>query len=120
MSARCAMILLGGAGGFAPRASRRPKCRPVLAANQQFATNTHRNSMKPEAVLRSIKLFHTAIWLLFALFILGIPILGYLGRIRQAAWLVCIVLVEVLVLVFNGLRCPLTDLAARYTTAPRD
>lgn len=70
--------------------------------------------------MRSIKLLHTAIWLLFALCIVAIPILGYVGRIRQAAWLVCFVFVEVLVLVFNGLRCPLTDVAARYTEDRRD
>jgi hypothetical protein len=46
--------------------------------------------------------------------------LGYVGRFRQAAWLVCIVLVEVFVLVFNGFRCPLTDVAARYTEDRRD
>jgi hypothetical protein len=51
---------------------------------------------------------------------MAIPILGYVGRFRQAAWLVCIVMVEVLVLVFNGLRCPLTDVASRYTQDRRD
>lgn len=76
--------------------------------------------MRPVAALRSIKLLHTAVWLVFALCILAIPILGYAGRFREAAWLVCIVLVEVLVLVINGLRCPLTDVAARYTRDRRD
>ena len=57
---------------------------------------------------------------MFALCIVAIPILGYVSRFRQAAWLVCIVLVEVLVLVLNGLRCPLTDVAARYTGDRRD
>lgn len=46
--------------------------------------------------------------------------LGYAGRFRPAAWLVGIVLVEVLVLVFNSLRCPLTDVAARYTEDRND
>ena len=76
--------------------------------------------MVPDTALRSIKLLHTAIWLLFVLCIVAIPILGYVGRFRQAAWLVSIVLVEVLVLVFNKLRCPLTDIAARYTEDRRD
>jgi hypothetical protein len=76
--------------------------------------------MRPDAALRSIKLVHTAIWLLFALCIVAIPMLGYVGHFRQASWLVCIVLVEVLVLVFNGLRCPLTGVAARYTEDRRD
>jgi hypothetical protein len=76
--------------------------------------------MRPVTAVRSIKLLHTAVWLLFALCIVVIPILGYLGRFRQAAWLVGIVLVEVFVLVFNGFRCPLTDVAARYTEDRRD
>jgi hypothetical protein len=76
--------------------------------------------MRPDAALRSIKLVHTAVWLLFVLCIAAIPMLGYVGRFRQAAWLVCIVLVEVFVLVFNGFRCPLTDVAARYTEDRRD
>ena len=76
--------------------------------------------MRPVAALRSIKLLHTAVWLLFAVCIMAIPILGYVGRFRQAAWLVCIVMMEVLVLVFNGLRCPLTDVASRYTQDRRD
>lgn len=71
--------------------------------------------MRSAAALQSIKLLHTAVWLLFVLCIMAIPILGYVGHFGQAAVLVCIVLVEVLVLVINGLRCPLTGIAARYT-----
>ncbi len=76
--------------------------------------------MRPDTALRSIKLLHTAIWLLFVLCIVAIPMLGYAGRFRPAAWLVCLVLLEVLVLVINRLRCPLTDVAARYTEERRD
>lgn len=76
--------------------------------------------MRPEAALRSVKLLHTVIWLLFVLCILAIPLLGWLGRFRPAAWLVGVVMGEVLVLVCNGLRCPLTGLAARYTGDRRD
>jgi hypothetical protein len=70
--------------------------------------------------LRSIKLLHTAVWFLFVLCILAIPLLGGIGRYRAAAWLVGIVMVEVLVLACNRARCPLTGLAARYTTDRRD
>lgn len=76
--------------------------------------------MRPDAALRTIKLLHTVIWALFVLCIVAIPLLGYVGRFRQATWLVGIVLVEVLVLVFNKLRCPLTDIAARYTADRHD
>ncbi len=41
--------------------------------------------------------------------------------LRRAAFvLIGIVLVEVLVLVVNGMRCPLTGVAARYTADRRD
>ena len=72
------------------------------------------------AALRSIKLLHTVIWLIFALCIVAIPIFGFFDRFRTAAWLVCFVMLEVLVLAFNGLRCPLTGVAARYTEDRRD
>ena len=76
--------------------------------------------MKPASALRSIKLLHTAVWLMFVLCIATIPVLGYLGRFAAAAWVVGIVLVEVLVLLCNRLRCPLTGIAARYTQDRRD
>ncbi|MEO5957608.1 MAG: hypothetical protein ABIR80_00670 [Opitutaceae bacterium] len=76
--------------------------------------------MNPEAALRSVKLIHTAVWLVFVFCIGAIPILGYLARFRLTASLVGVVLVEVLVLVCNGLRCPLTGIAARYTGDRRD
>lgn len=77
-------------------------------------------NIKPETALRLVKLLHTAVWLLFVLCILAIPLLGGLGYFRPAAWLVGVVLVEVLVLACNGARCPLTGIAARYTTDRRD
>ena len=76
--------------------------------------------MRADFALRSIKLLHTVVWLLFASCIAAIPILAYFDRFRLAALLACIVMVEVLVLVINGLRCPLTDVAARYTQDRRD
>jgi hypothetical protein len=72
------------------------------------------------AALRLIKLLHTVIWLIFAVCIVAIPIFGFLDQFRTAAWLVCFVMLEVLVLAFNGLRCPLTGAAARYTENRRD
>lgn len=88
--------------------------------NKPTCMNEAPNALRRAAALRTIKLLHTAIWLMFVLCVLAIPILGYLGRFQPAAWLVCLVLVEVLVLVFNRLRCPLTDVAARYTEDRRD
>jgi hypothetical protein len=47
--------------------------------------------------------------------IVTIPICAAFNRYGWAAALFCIVLVEVLVLVYNGWRCPLTGIAAQYT-----
>jgi hypothetical protein len=63
-----------------------------------------------------VKLLHTVVWALFVACILAIPILAALSRFRAAAFFVGIVAVEVMVLVLNGMRCPLTDVAARFTS----
>jgi hypothetical protein len=46
---------------------------------------------------------------------LALPVLGVLRQFRSAAILTGIVLLECGVLAVNGGRCPLTDLAARFT-----
>ncbi|MFY9844948.1 MAG: hypothetical protein WBV41_13315 [Terriglobales bacterium] len=66
-------------------------------------------------MLTAIKLLHTAIWALLAASILALPVAGMLRRFRWAAILTMIVLLECAVLAANGGRCPLSDLAARYT-----
>lgn len=66
-------------------------------------------------VLAGIKLFHTAIWLFFAGCIVAIPFAGARRQFRLAAFLTGLVLVECAVLAMNRGRCPLTDLAGRYT-----
>jgi hypothetical protein len=71
--------------------------------------------MKPDASLRTIKIFHTVVWAFFAGCIIAIPILGLLKRYAEAAVLVGVVMIEVLVLVVNRMRCPLTGVAAKYT-----
>ena len=65
--------------------------------------------------LQQIKLLHTAIWAVMAASILAIPWLGWFGRFRWAFGLTLLVFGECLVLAVNGGRCPLTDVAARYT-----
>jgi hypothetical protein len=66
-------------------------------------------------MLRVIKLAHTVVWALLVAVILAIPVMAWQDRIAATAVLTGIMLVEVLVLVVNRWRCPLTDLAARYT-----
>ena len=73
-----------------------------------------------ERQLLAVKLLHTGVWAFFVVCILAIPVLGWLGEFLVAAILGGLVFVEVLVLVFNDWRCPLTPLAARYTEDRRD
>lgn len=67
------------------------------------------------ATLRVIKLIHTLVWTFFAGAIVAIPIAAWLGEFTWVAVFTAVVLVEVVVLALNGLRCPLTAVAARYT-----
>jgi hypothetical protein len=66
-------------------------------------------------MLTAIKLLHTVIWAFLAASILVLPVAGVLRRFRWAAILTVIVLLECGVLAVNGGRCPLSDLAARFT-----
>ncbi len=70
--------------------------------------------------LVAIKLLHTLIWAFFAGCILAIPVLAWRGRFRWATVMIGVVAVECLILAFNGMRCPLTDLAAPYTANRAD
>lgn len=71
--------------------------------------------MNSDQKLRSIKLLHTVVWLFFVVCIVGIPLFAWLGNFRASFTQIGVVLVEVFVLAINRMRCPLTDVAARYT-----
>jgi len=66
-------------------------------------------------ILVGIKLLHTVIWLFFAGCILAIPLAAYQSQFFRVAVLSGMVLMECAVLALNRGRCPLTDLAGRYT-----
>ncbi len=70
--------------------------------------------------LVAVKAAHTLVWVFFAACILLIPVASWQDEHRVAAWLAMAVAVEVAVLGFNGWRCPLTSMAARYTDDRRD
>jgi hypothetical protein len=70
---------------------------------------------RPETTLCLIKSIHTLVWAIFAGAILFIPIASLLQHFDWVLALSAIVMVEVTILALNGLRCPLTALAARYT-----
>ena len=66
-------------------------------------------------MLTAIKLLHTMIWAVLAGSIVVLPLAGVLRRFRWAGILTGLVLLECVVLAVNGGRCPLSDLAARFT-----
>ena len=70
--------------------------------------------------LVAVKLVHTVAWAVFAGCILAIPVYAWRRELGVAAWLIGIVMVEVVVLAANGMRCPLTAVAARYTPERQD
>jgi hypothetical protein len=65
--------------------------------------------------LRVVKALHTLVWAMFAGAILAIPAVAWAGALGWAALLIGLVLLEVAVLGCNHGRCPLTDVAARFT-----
>ena len=69
----------------------------------------------PAVALQAVRLLHTAVWVILVGIIVAIPVAAWHERFGLFALLTAVVLIEVVVLAMNGLRCPLTDVAARYT-----
>ncbi len=67
-------------------------------------------------MLIAVKLLHTVVWAFMAACILALPVTGFLRRFRWSAILSAIILLECGALAINGGRCPLTDVAARFTS----
>lgn len=78
------------------------------------------STTSPAKALAAIRVVHTAVWTFFVLCILAIPAFACSANYRYAALFIGVVFIEVLVLVLNGWRCPLTPIAARYTDNRRD
>ena len=70
--------------------------------------------------LKAIKTVHTIAWAVLASCVLAIPFASWRNDHRAAAGLAAIVAIEVVVLLLNGWRCPLTTVAARYTDERRE
>jgi len=62
-----------------------------------------------------VKIVHTIAWAFFAGCIALIPLAAWRQQFAAAVVLIGIVMVEVMILLANGFRCPLTNVAARYT-----
>ena len=82
--------------------------------------SSHASAAENVAALRKVKLLHTVAWAFFAGCILLVPLAAWQRRFDFALVLIMIVTVEVAVLVWNRFKCPLTDVAARYTDDRRD
>ncbi len=70
--------------------------------------------------LRAVRVVHTLVWLVFGACVLLIPVFAYRNRFGIATALIVVVFGEVAILAANHMRCPLTDVAARYTDDRRD
>lgn len=67
------------------------------------------------SILKTIKVIHTLVWAVFASCILAIWVFAWQTQYVHAALAIGIVSIEVVALILNRWRCPLTSLAARYT-----
>ncbi len=65
--------------------------------------------------LVTVKIVHTVVWAFFVGCIVAIPVAGLLGRFGLAWVFSGLVLFECSILAVNGGRCPLTDVAGRFT-----
>jgi len=82
--------------------------------------SSHASTAENAAALRKVKLLHTVAWAFFSGCILLVPLAAWQRRFDVALVLIMIVTVEVALLVWNRFKCPLTDVAARYTDDRRD
>ncbi|QOY87203.1 hypothetical protein [Paludibaculum fermentans] len=74
----------------------------------------------PTGPLVAVKLLHTGVWLFFVACIVSIPVTAALRRFSWAAAAFGLVLLECAILAANRGRCPLTDVAARFTPERAD
>jgi hypothetical protein len=88
------------------------------ASSAVVARHSVPGATRPTA-LTAVKLVHTVVWAFFAACILAIPVASWRGEHGTAAWLAVVVLAEVVVLLLNRWRCPLTSVAERYTDERR-
>lgn len=76
--------------------------------------------MSPKSKLLAVKMIHTIVWAIFAGSIIAIPVYASVGSVNLAWGLIAFVFLEVVVLMVNRMRCPLTDMAGRYTSDRQD
>ena len=67
-----------------------------------------------------VKAVHTIVWATFVACIIAVWVFAWRGALFEAGLAIGFVAIEVLVLLVSGMRCPLTTIAARFTTNRRD
>ena len=72
--------------------------------------------MRPVVALKIVKALHTAAWTFFVGCILAIPYLAWQHRFAGVLVASGFLVAEIAVLALNSMRCPLTAVAARYTS----
>ena len=90
----------------------------MRATQPTIGPNVHKKGTN--SALVRIKLFHTAVWFIFAACIVMIPLAGARHQFVVAVVLSGLVVVECAVLAMNRGRCPLTDMAGHYTDERAD
>jgi len=73
-------------------------------------------NVSQQRALAAIKTLHTAIWAVMVACILAIPFAAWAHRFRLAAAVSVVVWLECGVLAMNKGRCPISNVATRYTT----
>ena len=71
-------------------------------------------------MLVAIKTLHTIVWAFFVACILALPVAGLAHRFGLAWLLSVMICLECLVIALNRGRCPLTNVAERYTDKRAD
>jgi len=69
-------------------------------------------------IIVAIKVAHTVVWAFFAVCIVALPVASWHGLHKVALWLGLLVAIEVVILVLNQWRCPLTSLAGVFPLVP--
>jgi len=80
-----------------------------------MAVVTREHVSRARRALVVVKVAHTVAWAFLGGSVLAIPVAGWLRRFDWGTALSVIIAIEIIVLALNGTRCPLTDVAARYT-----
>jgi hypothetical protein len=71
--------------------------------------------MQATTALIVVKIIHTVAWAFFAGCVLLLPFAAHAGRFDLATLLVSFVVFEIVILIINRWRCPLTGIAGRFT-----